>query len=194
MNHIVEITKSLNVISEMLGDRGIKTANLDRLCKTDVMSLVKSRNIFSIDASATNEETKVVIVYDLTPKFKWSVTKAYIDTITQDVDLVILVLRLAADIRKIGTLGDVDHQSFDIGELQFNRSTHVLVPKHELITDEATIAEILDKCQISKGTQLPIITKMDAMSKYLNAKPGNIVKITRISPTCGENIVYRFVA
>jgi DNA-directed RNA polymerase subunit H (RpoH/RPB5) len=78
-------------------------------------------------------------------------------------------------------------------ELQFNKSTHCLVPKHELITDPDEIGQIIVDYQLRGVTQLPLILKTDPMAKYLYAKPGNVVKVTRVSPTCGTNVVYRAV-
>lgn len=189
MNHTDEITTSLSIISEMLHDRGIQTTNLNRLSKKEIQTIVNSRHIFSI---ATSHDDSIVIIYDLSPKFKWSDTKKYLESLENEPKLVLFVLKNASDLRKIGSI-DIEHQDFSLNELQFNRSHHILVPKHELITDESEINKIFEACQIQKGSQLPLILKSDPMAKYLNAKPGNVVKVTRISPTCGENIVYRYV-
>jgi DNA-directed RNA polymerase I, II, and III subunit RPABC1 len=80
---------------------------------------------------------------------------------------------------------------FDIKSLQFNISHHELVPKHEVIHDEAEVKDIVAKYSLKSKFQLPIILKTDAMAKYLGLKNGDVVKITRVSPTAGEYIVYR---
>ena len=190
MNHIGEITKSLTTIGEMLADRGIATTNLNRLSRAEVQGIVSARNIFSI---ATSQDNSIVVIYDLSPKLVWKDTKKYIDSLDPEPKLIIIVVRNSADIRKIVGM-DEDHQVFSLNELQFNRSHHVLVPKHELINDNVAITRIFEECQIQKGSQLPIILKTDPMAKYLNAKPGNVIKVLRVSPTCGENVVYRFVS
>jgi DNA-directed RNA polymerase I, II, and III subunit RPABC1 len=82
-------------------------------------------------------------------------------------------------------------QIFEIRDLQFNISTHKLVPKHELITNPAEVDDIIKKYSLKTKFQLPIIFRTDAMAKYLNLKNGDVVKISRVSPTAGEYIVYR---
>jgi len=189
MNYSHEICKSLTVISQMLGHRGIDANNLNHLSVKEIQAIVDSRSIFSV---ATDDD-KIVIVYDLSQKFKWADTKKHVDSLPLDkIDLVIFVVKDASDVNKIKEL-DAPHQIFDMKELQFNKSTHCLVPKHELIKDAVEINKIVSDYQLRGIAQLPLILKTDPMAKYLYAKPGNVVKVTRISPTCGENIVYRAV-
>lgn len=67
---------------------------------------------------------------------------------------------------------------------------HFLVPKHEIVprSDE----ESLLKDMYAKKKQLPIIRfHEDPIARMIGAFPGDIVKITRPSPTAGECIMYR---
>lgn len=82
---------------------------------------------------------------------------------------------------------------FEIKELIFNISKHSLVPKHTLIKDEESIRQLFSTLHIENRMQLPIILKTDPMARYLNAKPGNILKIARYPITSAEHIVYRAV-
>ncbi len=68
---------------------------------------------------------------------------------------------------------------------------HELVPKHEILSEEEA-QELLEKPGISKK-QLPRIYVSDPVAKILGAKPGDVIKITRKSPTAGESIYYRVV-
>jgi len=68
---------------------------------------------------------------------------------------------------------------------------HVLVPKHEILPKEKA-REVLERYKISPH-QLPIINSSDPVAKTVGAKPGDILKITRNSPTAGRAIVYRYV-
>ena len=85
----------------------------------------------------------------------------------------------------------IDVQLFDILELQYNISKHVLVPKPEVIRDEEEIKNIVARYSIKSKLQFPHILKTDPMSRYLGLKSGDLVKITRVSPSAGEYIVYR---
>ncbi len=68
---------------------------------------------------------------------------------------------------------------------------HELVPKHEIVSPEEAV-EILRRYGI-RPEQLPWIRSSDPVVRAIGAKPGDIVKIIRKSPTGGEIVVYRYV-
>ena len=68
---------------------------------------------------------------------------------------------------------------------------HILVPKHSLLGQKEKI-KLLEKYDISTR-QLPKILKKDPAIKDLNPKVGDVIKITRQSPTSGEYMFYREV-
>ena len=68
---------------------------------------------------------------------------------------------------------------------------HIYVPKHELLSQREA-DEVLRKYN-AKPYQLPFILITDPAIRHLGAKPGDIVKITRKSPTAGESVYYRYV-
>ena len=66
-----------------------------------------------------------------------------------------------------------------------------LVPKHEILTDEEK-KQLLIQYGVSEK-QMPRIKSTDPVAKKLGAKRGDVVKITRKSPTAGECFYYRVV-
>ncbi len=68
---------------------------------------------------------------------------------------------------------------------------HVLVPKHEVLSPEEA-SKVLKELGVSPD-KLPWIRASDPVARAIGAKPGDIVKITRKSPTAGEIVVYRYV-
>ncbi|MCS7099122.1 MAG: DNA-directed RNA polymerase subunit H [Sulfolobales archaeon] len=68
---------------------------------------------------------------------------------------------------------------------------HELVPKHELLTREEALG-VLRELGI-RPEQLPWIRASDPIAKLLGAKPGDIIRIVRKSPTAGTSVAYRFV-
>jgi len=68
---------------------------------------------------------------------------------------------------------------------------HMLVPEHSKL-NKAEINELLDKYNITVS-ELPKISSNDSAIQNLNAKPGDVIKIKRKSPTAGESIYYRVV-
>ncbi len=68
---------------------------------------------------------------------------------------------------------------------------HVYVPKHEIISKKDA-EEVLKKYNC-KPTELPLIFVNDPAILGLGVKPGDMIKITRKSPTAGESYYYRYV-
>ena len=78
-----------------------------------------------------------------------------------------------------------------LADKEFNILSHSLVPEH-IILNEKEVKELLEKLHITPN-QLPKMRKNDAVSKKLEAKEGDIVKITRPSITAGKTTYYRIV-
>lgn len=68
---------------------------------------------------------------------------------------------------------------------------HVYVPKHEIISKKEA-EEVLKKFNC-KPTEMPLIFSNDPAIIGLGVKPGDMIKITRKSPTAGESTYYRYV-
>ena len=70
-------------------------------------------------------------------------------------------------------------------------TNHVYQPKHEILSkDEAE--NILTRYN-TKPSQLPYIMISDKGLEDLDVRPGDIITITRKSPTAGESVYYRYV-
>ena len=69
---------------------------------------------------------------------------------------------------------------------------HLLVPKHSKLSEKEG-KELFEKYAIELQN-LPRIFKNDPSIQNLDVKEGDIVKITRKSPTAGESMFYRRVA
>jgi len=80
---------------------------------------------------------------------------------------------------------------FRENELLIDKLKHVLVPKHELLS-ETEKKEFL-KIYKLKEPHVPKILSVDPISRYFGAKRGQIFKITRLSESAGEYIYYRIV-
>jgi DNA-directed RNA polymerases I, II, and III subunit RPABC1 len=83
---------------------------------------------------------------------------------------------------------------FSLSEMMFNVSRHAYVPKHEIVSDPEEVAAVMTNYNIKQKAQFPVILRTDAMSKYLDIKIGDLVRITRPSVSAGESIVYRICA
>ncbi len=74
---------------------------------------------------------------------------------------------------------------------EFDVLKHVYVPKHEVLP-KRDADEVLVRYN-AKHAQLPFILSSDPSLKDLGTKPGDVIKITRKSPTAGESVYYRYV-
>ncbi|MBD3313441.1 DNA-directed RNA polymerase subunit H [Candidatus Woesearchaeota archaeon] len=70
-------------------------------------------------------------------------------------------------------------------------SKHILVPKHAKLSDKEK-KEVLERYNASER-ELPKILQSDSGIMNLNASAGDVIKITRDSPTAGEITYYRVV-
>jgi len=68
---------------------------------------------------------------------------------------------------------------------------HFFVPKHEILAKQE--AEQLMKKFGVNSEQLPQILSTDPIAEGLEAKKGDIIKVTRKSLTAGETTYYRIV-
>jgi DNA-directed RNA polymerase subunit H len=70
-------------------------------------------------------------------------------------------------------------------------TNHAYQPKHEILAKKE--AEVILKKYNAKPSQLPYIMISDKALEDLDVRPGDIIKITRKSPTAGESVYYRYV-
>jgi len=187
MNNQQAIVKSFNTVLEMLKDRKVDVSNINQTIVTE--SLVKS-SLSSVSFKIQIEN--INIVYYLATKFRWPDMKKIVE---EGLDPSLMYMFIVNDkislnnMKSINALA-INYQIFNIKELQFNITKHILVPKHEKV-DEAHVKEILDTFSLKTKFQLPLILKTDPMSRYLGLKGGDVIKVTRNSPSSGEYFVYR---
>jgi DNA-directed RNA polymerase I, II, and III subunit RPABC1 len=91
---------------------------------------------------------------------------------------------------EVNTINMID-ELFLYTEVIFNRTKHRLVPKHVLLT-EAEKRDLLLTYDC-KDTQIPRMVTSDFVCRYFGAKPGDMFKIDRPSPSSGIYITYRVV-
>ena len=77
------------------------------------------------------------------------------------------------------------------GNIAVNILEHELVPRHEVLSKEEK-RELLEKLGIDER-RLPMILDSDPAAKKIEAKPGDVLRITRKSQTAGETVYYRLV-
>ena len=76
-------------------------------------------------------------------------------------------------------------------ELMLDLVSHVAVPHHEMLNEEET--QIFLKDYLLKKREIPKMFISDPVSKYFNAKVGQVFRIIRPSEISGQSIYYRMV-
>jgi DNA-directed RNA polymerase I, II, and III subunit RPABC1 len=189
MNYSNEVRKSFATIKEMLRDRGVDAETLTSVSPDDVVAMSGSGSVFHLDVPSCAHR----IVYDMNPKFKLADVRKLLEDDAVAVALVVTKDQAGpthAALKGVAELGK-DVQFFDIRELQFNVSRHVLVPRHEPIRAEPEIEDVLKRYSLKSRFMLPLILSNDPMARYLALKPGQIVRIDRNSPSAGTYVLYR---
>ena len=184
-----EVARSFATIREMVRDRGLDASSLESASIDSVIALSHANKVFHVDAPSCSMR----VVYDMNPKFKVADVKKLVEeAVGESLSQVILVVREPpAQGKGLDELAKEVVQPFLISELQYNVSRHVLVPKHEPIRDDAEVEEVLQRYQLKSRFQLPLLLSSDPMARYLALKPGQIVRITRFSPSAGTYVQYR---
>ena len=80
---------------------------------------------------------------------------------------------------------------FYIDSFQMNPLKHYLVPPHEIVPKEQHEG-LMKTLYVTQKIQFPLIRyHEDPITRVIGATPGDILKITRPSPSAGEYVVYR---
>lgn len=188
MNNKDAIFKSFKTIMEMLDDRGVDIGEVSKDSGQELLNGFVSNNKILFDIVLNN----IKIVYCTSSKVKWADLKKHFEDETPfNLYLCVIKDKMSQNNTKMLSSLKINVQVFDIKNLQYNVSRHILVPKHELVKDEDEIKALIQNLNLKSKFQLPLILKTDAMSKYLGLKNGDVVRITRVSPTAGEYVMYR---
>ena len=191
------IKKSFTILKEMLNDRDEDITKIENMTEEELLSFYTNSSIFDIEVN-----DKLKIIYNMTSKIKIQDIRKFIniDEENEKNDLdktIIFISKEKLTTNNFKSFNEyknkVNLQFFYIKELLFNIYRHELVPKHDVISSNEEIKEIMDKYLMKNKFQFPLILHTDPVCKYLNIKSNSLVKITRPSPTSGEYILYRYV-
>ncbi len=190
-----KVVRSFRTIREMLRDRALYNSSA---CKSypefdaiedGVLEREALRSIFVLGSL----DRTLFVVYSLQAKFKpLEVRRLMTAGEILPGSTVILVAYDKPSSINVNTLRATIPaiQIFELAELMYNVTEHVLVPRHEVV-DEAENEELMTRLNVKARSQLPHIIADDPVARYLSISPGQIVKITRRSPSAGTTVFYR---
>lgn len=194
--HKQNVTTSFRIVTEMVRSRGIPSSRWEQLNGEDVLAIGGGRYVFHID----DKHIGFRVIYDLNSKFRVSSIKKLLEGDEDDEGgemklknfIVIVSNPTPAATKSIRELNNPDIELFDIKWLQYNVSRHELQPQEfQPVRNEEEIEAIVKRYSLKTRTQLPLIPNTDPMARYYALRPGQLVRVTRRSPSAGTTGVYR---
>lgn len=172
---------------QMLTDRGENISGLSGLGPSDLDKLSSSSTIVTLDTGART------IVFFLKKLKTSDVVKSAAevpDSRKLNAIIVTADYITSVHVKSIHSNYSNTVELMALPTLYMNVSRHRLVPKHELV-DPNEVKVLQNKLQLGSTNQLPAISSSDPMAKYIGARIGDVVRITRMSPTTGTQIAFR---
>jgi len=202
------IYKSFNNILKYLKHQGFNVDSEKDISLTELQNRIETSNINFVVESESGE--KCYVVYHIMKQLRPTHIHEYIEDIYEfreilkKTDQLIIITKdnfnfsnnsgLSDTVEK--TINDVYEELkyyiniFPISTLQFCVIDHVLVPKH-IKLNQQEVLEFMKKYKITNKSNIPSISKFDAVSKAIGLRPGDICEITRQSKTVVESKYYR---
>ena len=195
MDHRDNVVKSFRIVCEMLQDRA--KHDFDRWSypelsdiSDDDLRVLALKQVFAITPSSSKQ---LRIVYSLQTKFKPQDVRKLVASgeVPAESDVILLAYDHPSSIN-VKTLKSYLSriQIFDLEHLLYNVTKHVSVPLHEVMTD-SEVSEMMTLYNIKSRAHLPHIVADDPVARYLALQPGQVVRITRPSPSAGVCVIYR---
>jgi DNA-directed RNA polymerase subunit H (RpoH/RPB5) len=199
VDHMLSITekvlRSFQVVKEMLLDRGHDIRLLQALTDSDLEALMDNpKQTFTIEV----EEGVLSLVYYI-PRFRIGEFKQRMFEKVRSADIVpdpqYTIFVFTEDINSQGRTNVQsafpNNQIFHLDELTINVTKNQLVPRHVAIRDAKEIEAILAAYNVSNAREMPAISRNDPQARYLDLKPGQLVRIERASRTACSYDYYR---
>jgi len=201
------IIKSRPIILEMIKSRGYNIDKYSNYSIKEIEVMINSMpskisiELSPLDMSFNKEDGNLIVKYITNAKVRASNISSLIYEMVEEKlqpndTLVLLVNDNVSSDSLTETINNFQKkqkkfiQIFNIESLMFNITQHILVPHHEIMNQTET-ANIMSKYNIQNLLQLPLILQSDPVAKFIGAKRGDIVKITKPSETAGEYVNYR---
>lgn len=201
--------RSRQTLLKLLADRGYKTTAYEKFGPVEIAAMAAAAagpGSFRMDLERETGETisKCRVVYSLN-RVKNRLASFLEEQVDEESDnplnpatteLIIILLEPVVESFHMAALNALATKKLRVSFFQAhtivnNPMEHVLQPKFELLP-KSEHADFLRKNNIKTIANLPLIKFHDDMvARVLGLLPGDIVKITRASPSAGEYITYR---
>jgi DNA-directed RNA polymerase subunit H len=175
--------RAIEILQTMLGRRKLDTKT-DRVVTDDLDKV----NLYTIGSILVifSQKDKGLLDRDIQGFLKFAENNGYTSGI-----IIVALTRPSENVEKVVKSHAKNKvQFFHIRQLQFDITTHRMVPPHRVLSEEEKQA-ILKKYNATEQ-QLPFLDSQDAMAKWIGAVPGDVVEVLRHSDVAGVKPMYRF--
>jgi DNA-directed RNA polymerase subunit H (RpoH/RPB5) len=188
-----QIVISFTNVRRMLGIRGVDTSALDGITSAELDALTDSTSVFTFVVL----KDKLNLVYYNT-KFKVAEFNSNMFGKQKDVTPMsrnvcyMFVFKDEISGQNSAHMNEFfpNNEVFWLKHTLYRPDMHVHTPAHRKLSD-AEVADIMLRYQTDTKTVFPQIQKTDPMAKFVGLGVGDIVEITRKSPTSGTYLYYR---
>ncbi|MQL79328.1 hypothetical protein Taro_011775 [Colocasia esculenta] len=186
-------------VLEMLRDRGyaVPVAEIEQTL-SEFRALYgeqpKPDNIRVSAPRLSDPSIKVIVIFCGPGKFKLATLRGILDKLKFEAfQRLILILgdKPTSQARQATREFPFKVETFQITELLVNVTKHVLMPKHEILSEEEKQA-LLKKYSVEEN-QLPRMLASDAVARYYGLDPGQVVRVTHDSEDTGLHVTYRCI-
>jgi DNA-directed RNA polymerase I, II, and III subunit RPABC1 len=203
MDDIEKLFRARRNVLDMMNDRGYNIPpELYIATKEELKRKYYAKTLdFMIQVAPKDKLQSVFVKWVIAIKTKPNAVKEMIDTIQAQhaeddiAPKIMLIFKTKPNTNILKILKEKEYKGnemFWLNNLVINITQHFLVPKHEKITEDE-IKKLMIELYITNRLNLPILLKTDPISRYLDLSTGNVVRITRFSPTSGQYFSYRVV-
>jgi len=206
---ISKIYKSRNIILKILKSRGFNVDDWSDFSVTEVQAMFNSKELDMLLENPTTKK-KVYVKYHLSgTKGGTSMSRLgtshiydYVDdlfdieeVLTSNDDLIII-----SKDKTNQTIKDLIEQLFikdkkfvniyNFHDYLFNVLEHEMQPKFRILSEEEK-QKIMKQYNITKDKEFPDISRFDPVSQAIGVRPGEVMEITRSSPTAVKSVYFR---
>uniref|UniRef100_A0A6C0D7Q1 RNA polymerase subunit H/Rpb5 C-terminal domain-containing protein n=1 Tax=viral metagenome TaxID=1070528 RepID=A0A6C0D7Q1_9ZZZZ len=207
--HVIDtLFRSRKTLLKILEEKGYDITPYEKLSPWEIEAMIvnEKKNNLKMELVHKENESKCVVMYRLN-RVKQSLGKLVSSLNDQESDdyipnlentmVYIIVLEPVNNVdvfhnAALNALSNkINLSFFQADSLVNDPRQHILVPKHELVKKE-DISALKKFLNIQSVANLPFIRfHQDIQVRLLGTVPGDVIKITRPSPSSGEETVYR---
>jgi DNA-directed RNA polymerase I, II, and III subunit RPABC1 len=203
MDDIEKLFRARRNVLDMMNDRGYNISpELYISTKEELKRKYYAKTLdFMVPVSPKDKLQPVFIKWVIAIKTKPNAVKEMIDTIQSQhaeddiTPKIMLIFKTKPNTNILKILKEKEYKGnemFWLNNLVINITHHFLVPKHEKITEDE-VKKLMMELYITNRLHLPLMLKTDPIARYLDLSSGDVVRITRFSPTSGQYYSYRVV-